>query len=75
MRELAVSWPDAFLLETETKNPPADSQEKEKANKNEGNERGGLRVASLRCDVFADRGGRAIYRVPGTEYRVRDTEY
>lgn len=59
----------------ETKDPPAGLQEKEKANKNVGNERGGLRVASLCCDVFADRGGRAIYWVPGTEYRVPGTEY
>lgn len=74
-----MSWPPhAFLLETETKrrrDPPAGLQEKEKANKNEGNERGGLRVASLCHDVFADRGGRAIYWVPGTEYRVPGTEY
>lgn len=59
----------------ETKDLPAGLQEKEKANKNEGNERGGLRVASLCCGVFTDRGGRAIYRVPGTEYRVPGTEY
>ncbi|KYN05642.1 hypothetical protein ALC62_03435 [Cyphomyrmex costatus] len=46
VRELAMSWPDAFLLlETETKDPPASLQEKEKWNKNEGNECGGLRVA------------------------------
>lgn len=76
MRELAMSWPDAFLLlETETKDPPAGLQEKEKTNKNEGNECGGLRVASPRCGVFADRGGRAIYWVPGTEYRVPGTKY
>jgi len=61
VRKLAMSWPDAFLLlEIETKDPPADVQEKEK-NKNKENECGSLRVASLRCDVFADRGGRAIY--------------
>lgn len=76
MRELAMSWPDAFLLlETETKDPPAGLQEKEKTNKNEGNECGGLRVASLRCGVFADRGGRGYilgtgYRVPSTRYQV-----
>ncbi|KYM78388.1 hypothetical protein ALC53_11043 [Atta colombica] len=62
VRELVMSWPDAFLLlETETKDPPVSLQEKEKRNKNEGNECGGLRVASLRYGVFADRGGRAIY--------------
>lgn len=65
-----MSWSHAFLLlETETKDPPAGLQGKEKANKNEGNERGGLRVASLRCGVF-DRGGQAVYWVPRTEYRV-----
>lgn len=52
----------------ETKDPPAGPREKERTNKNEGNERGGLRVASFRRGVFAARGGRAIYRVPGTEY-------
>lgn len=49
-------------------------QEKEKANKNEENERGGLRVASLRCGVFAARGGRAMYRVSRTEYPVLDSQ-
>jgi len=57
-----MSWPDVFLLlETETKDPRASLQEKEKRNKNEGNECGGLRVASLCYGVFADRGGRAVY--------------
>lgn len=69
-----MSWLRAFLL-LETKDPLAGLQEKEKANKNEGNERGGLRVASFCYGVFADRGGRAIYWVPGTEYRVPGIEY
>lgn len=56
-----------LLLETKTRG------QKRRRNKNEGNERGGLRVASLR-GVFV-RGGRTIYRVPGTEYRVPGTEY
>lgn len=59
----------------ETKDSPAGMLEKEKVNKNEGNERGGLRVASFCCGVFANRGGRAVYWVPGTEYRVPGTKY
>lgn len=43
-----------------------DEETEEGANKNGENERGGLRVASLR-GVFV-RGGRTVYRVPGTGY-------
>lgn len=77
MRELAVCLgvSSSRNRDEKTKDPPAGLQEKEKVNKNEGNERGGLRVASLRCGVFSDRGGRAIYWVPGTEYRVPGIEY
>lgn len=50
-----------------------DEESEEGANENGENERGGLRVALLR-GVFV-RGGRTIYRVPGTGFRVPSTRY